>query len=88
MKSTISWDVMSCSLLNVNLRFGGTYRLHLQGRKNKFGKKPAFKQVASWFLAGLIFLTLKMEAVCSSETSVDNGLHGVISQKMALFKQR
>jgi hypothetical protein len=30
--------------------------------------------------------TLKMEAICSSETSVDvNGLHGVISQKIVLF---
>jgi hypothetical protein len=26
-----------------------------------------------------------MEAICSSETSVDNGLQGVISQKMVLF---
>jgi hypothetical protein len=27
-----------------------------------------------------------MDAICSSETSVDlNGLHGVISQKMTLF---
>jgi hypothetical protein len=26
-----------------------------------------------------------MEAICSSETSVDNGLHGVISQKIVLF---
>jgi hypothetical protein len=41
--------------------------------------------VASWFLAQLIFSTLKMEAICSSETSVDNGIHGVISQKMELF---
>jgi hypothetical protein len=30
-----------------------------------------------------------MEAVCSSETSVDfNGLHGVITQKIELFKER
>jgi hypothetical protein len=29
------------------------------------------QQVASWFLAQLIFSTLKMEAICSSETSVD-----------------
>jgi hypothetical protein len=45
---------MPCSPLGVNLRFGGTYRLHLQG-----------------ILAELIFSTLKMEAICSSETSVD-----------------
>jgi hypothetical protein len=47
MKSLIFWDVMACSLLSCNRRFGGTYRLHLQGRRNKFSKKkPASKQVA------------------------------------------
>jgi hypothetical protein len=29
MNSTIFWDITSCSLLKVNRRFGGTYRLHL-----------------------------------------------------------
>jgi hypothetical protein len=33
MKSTIYWDITPCSLLNVNRRFGGTNRLHLQGGK-------------------------------------------------------
>jgi hypothetical protein len=32
-KSTIFWDITPCSLLSVNRRFGGTYRLHLQGRR-------------------------------------------------------
>jgi hypothetical protein len=31
MKSTIFWDVTPSSSLKVNRRFGGTYRLHLQG---------------------------------------------------------
>jgi hypothetical protein len=35
-----------CSPLSVNRRFEGTYRLHLQGQRNKFSKKPASKQVA------------------------------------------
>jgi hypothetical protein len=35
--STIFWDIPQCSLLSVNRRFGGTYRLHLQGQKNKLG---------------------------------------------------
>jgi hypothetical protein len=35
-----------CSPLSVNRRLGGTYRLHLQGRRNKFSKKKiASKQV-------------------------------------------
>jgi hypothetical protein len=33
MKSIIFWDVTPCSLLRLNQRFGGTYRLHLQGRR-------------------------------------------------------
>jgi hypothetical protein len=32
MKSAVFWDVAPYSSC-VNLRFGGTYRLHLQGRK-------------------------------------------------------
>jgi hypothetical protein len=54
--TTIFWDIMPCSPLTVNRRFGGTYCLHLQGRKNKLSKKPARKQEAT---------------ICSSETSVD-----------------
>jgi hypothetical protein len=33
MKSSIVWDIMPCSTLKVNRRFGGKCRLHLQGRK-------------------------------------------------------
>jgi hypothetical protein len=39
---------------------------------------PAFTEV----FCSAYFSDLKMEATCSSETSVDSGLHGVISQKM------
>jgi hypothetical protein len=46
MKSIIFWDMTSCSPLSFNRRFGGTYRLHLQDRRNRFSK-PAIKQVAS-----------------------------------------
>jgi hypothetical protein len=46
MKNIIFWDITPCSPLIVNSRFGGTYRLHLQGRRNKFSKNPASKQVA------------------------------------------
>jgi hypothetical protein len=35
-----------CSPLSFTRRFGGTYRLHLQGRRNRFSK-PASKQVAT-----------------------------------------
>jgi hypothetical protein len=46
MKSIIFWDITPCSPLSFNRRFGGTYRLYLQGRRNRF-RKPASKQVAS-----------------------------------------
>jgi hypothetical protein len=32
-KSTIFWDITPCSPFKVNQRLGGTYRLHLQGRR-------------------------------------------------------
>jgi hypothetical protein len=33
MPSTVFWDITLCSPLKVNRRFGGTHRLHLQGRR-------------------------------------------------------
>jgi hypothetical protein len=32
-KNSIFWDITLCSPLKVNIYFGGTYRLHLQGRR-------------------------------------------------------
>jgi hypothetical protein len=40
---------------------------------------------SSGFLAWLILRTLRMEATDFSETSVDFGLHDVISEKIELF---
>jgi hypothetical protein len=40
------WDITPCSALSVNRRFGGTCRLHLEGRKDKLSKKSAWKQMA------------------------------------------
>jgi hypothetical protein len=39
------WDITPYNPLSVNRRFGGTYRLHRQGRRNNFSKKPAIKEV-------------------------------------------
>jgi hypothetical protein len=36
MNSIIFWDMTPCSLLSCNRRFGGTYRLHIQGRAELF----------------------------------------------------
>jgi hypothetical protein len=72
-KSIIFCDVTPCSLLSCNRRFGGTYRLHLEGWRNNFSKNqraeclpPAYLLV----LAEIISSTLKVEAVWSSEMLV------------------
>jgi hypothetical protein len=33
LKNAVFWDVTPCRSCEFNRRFGGTYRLHLQGRK-------------------------------------------------------
>jgi hypothetical protein len=43
MKSIIFWDMTPCSPLSFNRRFGGTYHLHLLGRR-----------IATCLLAGLL----------------------------------
>jgi hypothetical protein len=55
MKRTVFWDKTPYSPFSVNRRFGGGGK-HLLSR---------------WYLSQLIFSTLKMTAICSSETSVD-----------------
>jgi hypothetical protein len=72
-------DMKPCSLLSCNRRFGGTYRLHLQIRRSNFSKN---QQVSRWkaecrlppsyllVLAQITSSNLKMEAICSFETSV------------------
>jgi hypothetical protein len=64
MKNVVFWDVAT-SRYCVNWPFGGTYRLHLQGRKICRLQPLAH---AGSSLAD--FSTLKMEAIRSSETSV------------------
>jgi hypothetical protein len=62
LRRVVLWDITSCSPLKVNQHFGRTWCLHLQALL-----ATCFKLVScsaySW--------TLKMEATCSSETSVD-----------------
>jgi hypothetical protein len=61
MKSIILWDMTPCSPQSFNRRFGGTYCLSLQGKRNKFSKNqpPACLLV----FPELISSTLKMEAI-------------------------
>jgi hypothetical protein len=75
---SIFWDMTPCSPLSFNRRFGGAYRLHVQGKKNS---KPASKLVCWTYYfdpedGGDVPPKLRLKL---------NGLHGVISQKMILF---
>jgi hypothetical protein len=74
MKSTIFWDITLCSLLNVNRRFRGIYHLHFQGRRISQTRNQHEALLATCFtlVSCLAYSwTLKMEVICSSETSVD-----------------
>jgi hypothetical protein len=62
-------------MVKVSVRFGGTYRRHLQGRRVSQGRnqhEAGSKQSRSMPVSFFAFSsTLKMGAICSSETSVD-----------------
>jgi hypothetical protein len=66
MKNAVFWDVAPCTSC-VNRRFGGTYRLHLQGRKIR---ENSLQPPADAGSSIADFSALKMEAIRSSETSV------------------
>jgi hypothetical protein len=55
-KNYIFWDIMPCSPLKVNQRFGGTCHFHFQSRRISQEKK-SMKQAAvlSGFLLSLLF---------------------------------
>jgi hypothetical protein len=76
MKSNIFWIITQCSLLTVNRLFWWTYQLHLQGRISRTRYQRERRRLAVRCLSPAFTLlscssyyTLKMEAVCSSETS-------------------
>jgi hypothetical protein len=69
-KSAIFWDITPCSLLKVNRCFGGTYCLHFQGRKICRERSQVANRAFTQVSYSAYFSTLKMEAICCSETSV------------------
>jgi hypothetical protein len=74
MKTHMFWDRTPCILLNVNRRFGGMSRSFSES-KNK---------LTCFILVSCLVCSSapKMEAICSSENSVD---YGVVSQKNIIF---
>jgi hypothetical protein len=72
MKNTIFWDRTPCSPVKVNRRLGETYHLHLQGRRISLRRNQRESRwQAELVYCSAYFSTLRMEAICSSETSVD-----------------
>jgi hypothetical protein len=60
-KNAVFWDVAPCRSC-VNRRFGGTYRLHLQGRR--------IRERGTSVSSGCRLSLPEMQAIRSSETSV------------------
>jgi hypothetical protein len=81
MKSSIFCDIMLCSSLKVNRRFGATCCPHLEGRRisqarkqREAGSKQNCYPLATWFVLVSCLAyssTLKMGATYSSEMSVN-----------------
>jgi hypothetical protein len=80
MKSSVVWNITLCSPLKVSRCFGGTWRIHLQGRRigkarnqHEAGSKESPLLATCFMLVSCLTdsLMLKMEATCYSETSVD-----------------
>jgi hypothetical protein len=55
MKSTIMWEITSCSPLKVNRRFGRTHHLHFQGRISLLSRWYFTRLIEPWKW-GYIFL--------------------------------
>jgi hypothetical protein len=72
LKNTIFWDITTCRPLKVNRRFRGTSPS--SSGSNKSSKIPVTR-FATCFQAGILLSLFdpraKMEAICSSEMSVD-----------------
>jgi hypothetical protein len=78
------WNIMRCSLLKVNRRFGGTYRLHLQGRKISWARNQRATYFHADFLLLLFFNPEYADDISSKRRLTFRRLHGIISQKIVL----
>jgi hypothetical protein len=78
--TVIFWDISPCNPLKGSWGFGGTYRLHFHGQSS------VCHLLSGWFLAWLIILSWTWRRYVPLKRRLTfNGLHGVISQKIALF---
>jgi hypothetical protein len=73
MKNAVLWGVAPCRSDRLNRSFGGSYRIHLQGKKIQREQVAAELLLPAHAGSSLAdFSTLKMEAIRSSETSVQS----------------
>jgi hypothetical protein len=73
-KRSVSLFITPCRPLKVSRHFEGTYRLHLQGRKISRARnqhESTFSPAFTLISCSAYSSTLKIEAICSSETSFD-----------------
>jgi hypothetical protein len=87
-KCTVSWDVTPCSL-EIARRFGGTCRLHLQGRRVNEARNQQ-DQAASWaelcwFLAWPALRPWRWRRNVPQKRRAVSELHGVTTQETVLF---
>jgi hypothetical protein len=98
MKSPVFCDMPLCSPVKVNRYFGGTYHLHLYGRRisQKISQHEADSEesIASRLLHASSLLSLQFDPKVGGDTFpwkrrfIFTGLHGVISQKLQLLMFR
>jgi hypothetical protein len=79
MKSTIFWDIMPCSPLEVNRHFGGTHSLRFQCRVSRIISS------CSSFHTGVFFVLFDPKNVPPKRRMIFNRLHIVISRKIIFF---
>jgi hypothetical protein len=85
MKNAVFWDVVTCRSC-VNRRFGGTYRLHLYGRKiRERGTNVKIHLLLTLFLCSRIFLPWRLRRYVLPKCRFTQDLHGATSQKTAFF---
>jgi hypothetical protein len=80
MTSAIFWDVTPCGPLKVNRRFRGTYDLNLHGRRISRARYQLENRLCLPSAFKLKIMAMFLRNVGSK------GLHGIISQKVVLFK--
>jgi hypothetical protein len=67
---TVFWDTTPCIPFKVNRRFGATYHLRFQGQSISQERHPRQSSVSHLTLVSCSAYS-SMEAICSSETTVD-----------------